>query len=105
MKFLFVRREKANHAVTILCRVLAVSTSGYYDWLRRGVSARERLDTALTAAIRTAHQASRGTYGASRMHAELTLGQGMRCSRKRVARLMRAAGLLGIHRLQTVRLC
>ena len=98
MKFLFVAREKAHHAVTILCRVLAVSTSGYYGWLRRGVSARERLDTALTAAIRTAHQASGGTYGVPRMHAELTLGQGLRCSRKRVARLMRAAGLLGIHR-------
>ena len=98
MKFRFVAREKAHYAVTILCRVLEVSTSGYYHRMRRGLSARERLDTALTAAIRAAHQASRGTYGVPRMHAEITLGQGVRCSRKRVARLMRAAGLLGIHR-------
>lgn len=44
------------------------------------------------------HQASRGTYGAPRIHAELTLGHGIRCSRKRVARLMRIAGLAGVHR-------
>ena len=99
MKFRFVAREKAHHAVTILCRILEVSTSGFYHWMRRGVpSARERLDITLTTAIRAAHQASRRTYGVPRMHAELTLGQGLRCSRKRVARLMRAAGLLGIHR-------
>ena len=98
MKFRFVAREKAQHPVRILCRVLEVSTSGFYHWLRRGPSARERRDAALLSLLRTLHRTSRGTYGVPRMYAELTLGQGLRCSRKRVARLMRAAGLLGIHR-------
>ncbi len=88
VKFLFVAREKAHHAITILCRVVEVSTSGYYHWLRRGPSARERRDRELLSLMCTLHQASRKTYGIPRMHAELTLGQGLRCSRKRVARLM-----------------
>jgi len=98
VKFLFVAREKAHYAITILCRVLEVSTSGYYRWRRHGPSARERQDAELLSLMRTLHQASRRTYGVPRMHAELTLGQGFRCSRKRVARLMRMAGLVGIHR-------
>ena len=48
--------------------------------------------------VRTIHQESRGTYGAPRVHAELALGQRIRCSRKRIARLMRLAGLVGVHR-------
>jgi len=95
---MIVEREKANHPVTTLCRVLGVSTSGYYDWRGRGVSARAQRDAELTELIVEIHQASRGTYGAPRVHAELTLGHGIRCSKKRVARLMRQAGLTGVHR-------
>ena len=98
MMFLFVTREKAHHPVAILCRVLGVSPSGYYAWRHRGPSPHAQRDAELTGCIRRVHSASRGTYGAPRVHAELTLGQGMRCSRKRVARLMRAVGLVGIHR-------
>ncbi len=82
----------------MLCRVLGVSTSGFYAWRKRGPSSRARQDAELTRLIVRIHQASRGTYGAPRVHAELTLGQGIRCSKKRVARLMRQAGLQGVHR-------
>ena len=96
--FLFVTQEKAHHPITRLCRLLGVSTNGYYAWRCRGPSARAQRDAELTARIEHMHHASRGIYGAPRVHAELTLGQGIACSRKRVARLMRAAGLAGIHR-------
>lgn len=81
-----------------MCHVLGVSTSGYYAWRQRGVSARARRDAELTELIVQIHRASRGTYGAPRVHAELTMGHSIRCSKKRVARLMRQAGLTGVHR-------
>jgi putative transposase len=82
----------------MLCRVLGVSTSGYYAWRSRSVSARHQQDAKLTALIVQTHQSSRGTYGAPRIHAELQMDYGIRCGRKRVACLMRQAGLAGIHR-------
>jgi len=75
-----------------MCRVLAVSKAGYYAWVRRAPSVRAREDAALTEAIRTAHKRSRKTYGSPRIHAELAAA-GRRHGEKRVARLMRAAGL------------
>ena len=97
MAFEFVEREQANHAVATLCRVLGVSTSGYYAWRDREPAARSQEDIVLTARIRRIHQDSRASYGAPRIHAELAAG-GVRCGRKRVARLMRAAGIEGCHR-------
>jgi putative transposase len=92
-----VEREKANHAIALLCRVLAVSASGYYAWRLRGQSVRAREDAALSQRITVLHQASRATYGAPRVHADLR-ASGVHCGRKRVARLMRASGLVGCHR-------
>lgn len=80
------------------CRVLGVSASGFYEWRGRGPSARQQVDEQLTAAITAIHQMSRGSYGSPRIHAELRLGQGLRCGRKRVARLMQTAGLAGAYR-------
>jgi putative transposase len=100
--FAFVEREKACYPVTRLCRVLGVSPSGYYAWRQRQPSARDQADPALTARIRASHARSRQTYGAPRMHAELAEA-GVRGGRKRVARLMRTAGLVGCHRRRTVR--
>jgi putative transposase len=85
-----VGQQKANHHVATMCRVLGVSTSGYYGWCQRGLSERAKGDIDLTLKIRQIHQASRGTYGTPRVHAELRLEHGILCSRKRVARLMRA---------------
>jgi putative transposase len=82
----------------VACRVLGVSASGFYEWRGRGPSARQRADEQLTATITAIHQMSRGSYGSPRVHAELRLGEGLRCGRKRVARLMSAAGLAGAYR-------
>jgi putative transposase len=102
-RFRFIAAEKAAHPVAVLCRVLEVSTSGFYAWLGREPSARARADAVLVERIRTVHQESRGTYGAPRVHAELADAHGIRCGRKRVARLMRTAGLAGVCRRRTVR--
>src|SRR5438874_2117228 len=75
-----------------MCRLLGVSSSGYYAWMKRRPSRRAATDAALIGEIRAAHAASRGTYGAPRIHAELT-AKGMRVGRKRVARLMSQTGL------------
>jgi putative transposase len=83
--------------VATQCRVLGVSTSGYYAWLVRPTSLRAKKDLELTARIRTIHDQSRQTYGTPRVHAELA-AQGVHVGRKRVARLMRAAGLEGASR-------
>lgn len=89
-----VEAEKANHGVGTMCRVLKVSKSGYYGWRGRPPSAREKADVVLTERIGRVHRDSRETYGAPRVHAELR-SLGVRCGRKRVARLMRRAGLTG----------
>ncbi len=98
----FIHEEQAAYPVTLLCRVLRVARSAYYAWARRGVSARARADADLLARIAAAHARSRRTYGAPRVHAELRAA-GVRCARKRVARLMRAAGLVGCHRRRRTR--
>jgi putative transposase len=93
----FVERERARHPLRTLCRLLGVSPSGYRVWAGHRPSARARADAALLDTIRAIHQRSRGTYGAPRVEAELRAG-GIAVGRKRVARLMRAAGLVGVHR-------
>lgn len=90
--------EKATHTVATLCRVLEVSTSGFYAWQSRPDSARTDDDRRMTSLIKAIHSGSRGTYGAPRIHAELRLEHGIATSRKRVARLMTAAGIEGCHR-------
>ncbi len=96
---MFMQQEKATHQIATLCRVLGVSPSGYYAWCDRPLSARAQADRVLLAQIRAIHERSRGTYGVPRIHAELR-AQGVRCGRKRVARLMRDADLAGAQRLR-----
>ena len=93
-----IEAEKPHHVVSQLRRVLGVARAGYYAWASRPPSARAVADTALLEQIREIHARSRGTYGAPRVHAELRLGLDVHVARKRVARLMRAAGLQGCHR-------
>lgn len=92
-----VDREKARHHLITLCRVLGVSPSGYRAWAKGPATRRAESDAALTAAIRVVHARSRGTYGSPRVHAALA-AEGSPVGRKRVARLMRTAGLVGVHR-------
>lgn len=92
--FKLIDAEKADYSISLLCRVLKVSRSGYYDWKNRPPSKRDREDAALTCQITEIHERSRGIYGYPRVHAELQ-ALGVCCSRKRVARLMRKAGIQG----------
>ena len=85
------------YPVTTMCRLLDVSTSGYYAWRKRVPSRRAVSDASLIERISEIHQWSRGTYGAPRMHAELA-ARGVHAGRKRVARLMKEAGLEGVSR-------
>lgn len=94
--------QQALHPVAAMCRVLDVSPSGYYAWRKRPLSPRARADVELSAEIHAIHRESRGTYGAPRVHAELAAG-GVHVGRKRVARLMRAAGLQGVSRRKQFR--
>ena len=87
-----IEAERTSFPIQFMCRMLGVSRSGYYDWRDRLPSKRSREDAALSGKIREIHQRSRHTYGSPRVHAELR-SIGSRCSRKRVARLMRQAGL------------
>jgi len=92
--YAFIEAHKANHRVSRMCSVLKVSKSGFYGWPDREPSARAQADALLSERISRIHGDSRETYGAPRIHFELrTLG--VRCARKRVARLMRQAGLFG----------
>jgi putative transposase len=95
--FRLIDAERANYPVAMLCRMLGVSKSGYYAWRSRPPSKRSREDYALTEKIREVHHRSRETYGSPRVHAELR-ALGVRCGRRRVARLMRVAGLQGCMR-------
>ena len=83
-------------SVRVACRVLGVSESGYYAWRNRPCSPRAVRHVWLTDRIRAVHAASRGTYGARRVRAELVLGQGIRVGHQAVERLMHAAGIQGL---------
>lgn len=86
----------------MMCRLLEVSTSGYYAWLKRPLSQRSREDAILLEKIRMFHLRSRGTYGVPRIHLDLR-EEGVWVGRKRVARLMQAAGLQGVSRRKHTR--
>jgi putative transposase len=86
--------SQADFPILVMARVLGVSKAGYYAWQQRPPSPRAQADGALLQRIRTIHASSRQTYGAPRVHAALR-AEGLRHSRKRVARLMREAGLAG----------
>ena len=92
MSYRFVAAERASFPVRMLCRIVGVAVSGFYAWLRRGPGRRHEDDRRLGARIAAIVAASRRTYGSPRVHAELR-AQGVRVGRKRVERLMRAAGL------------
>jgi len=94
--FGFVLAKKAEHSISIMCRVLEVSRSGYHAWVGRSPSARAVQDARLTARIAVLHTLRRGVYGSPRIWADLVLDDGERLGRKRVERLMREAGLSGL---------
>jgi putative transposase len=91
-----VKANQATHPVRVMCRLLKVSASGFYAWDERPLSARARVDIGLTVRIHAIHRRSRGSYGAPNIHMELADDHKIFVGKKRVARLMRAAGLQGV---------
>ncbi len=96
-----MRDHQAVFPVATLCRVLGVSSSGYYAWATRGLSARAVRDVQLTAQILASHARSDGTYGAPRILRDLR-DVGARVGQKRVARLMAHAAIRGVSRRRFV---
>ena len=92
--YAFIKAHKAEFPLLAMCRALGLSSSGYYDWLKRPPSNRERRDDELRDRIRSIWNDSRGTYGRPRIHAALR-EEGVRVSQKRVARLMKSMGVRG----------
>jgi putative transposase len=92
----FIAAEKSNFPVAVMCRMFGVSRTGFHNWERRAPSDRALQDAWLTEKIKQIHDASRSVYGAPRIHAELRLEHGVRIGCKRVARLMKAAGIAGV---------
>jgi transposase InsO family protein len=97
-----VAEHDQEYAVKTMCRVLDVSESGFYAWRKREPSQRQRENERLTEQIAQAFQMGRGVYGSPRVRAELQ-GQGIRCGKHRVARLMRQTGLRAV--LKERRVC
>jgi putative transposase len=91
-----IAAEKTNYPVAVMCRVLGVNRTAFHNWERRAPSDRALTDAWLTDKIKQIFDASRGVYGAPRIHAELRMEHGIRVGRKRVARLMKAAGIAGV---------
>ena len=88
-----MREHVGEFSLRAMCRAFGVARSGYYQWQRQGCTTQQaRSDNTLTGQIRAVFEKSGQTYGSPRVHAELK-AQGVQCSRRRVARLMRAAGL------------
>jgi putative transposase len=92
MRYRFIRAEKATYPVSVLCRVLTVSRSGFYAWCRRPLSRRAQQNQWLGTHLRACYQEFRGRYGSPRLHQELR-ARGIVVGRHRVARLMRLQGL------------
>jgi putative transposase len=92
VKYRFIRSQRTQHRVAVMCRVLEVSRSGYYDWVDRPESSRTKRHRNLTVKIRQAHIASRRIYGAPRIHGDLT-DEGERVGKNTVAYLMRKADI------------
>ncbi len=102
--FEFVKANHATYGVKTMCRVLGVTASGYYAWRHRPPSARQRDDALLTDELRRFHRLSHERYGRPKLCMALAEA-GYRVSGKRVARLMRAAGLYGVSRRRWPRAC
>jgi putative transposase len=97
MKYQFMDRYGSGFTVRKMCRVLGVSRSGYYGYLRRGLSMRYAENRSLLTKIREIWQWSRKLYGSPRITAELR-AQGIRCGENRIARIMRQNGIASLIR-------
>src|SRR5437867_4377898 len=92
----FIRANCDAHSVQMMCRLLGVAASGYYEWLQQPISNRAQEDARLLRLIRASFVASQGVYGAPRVFLDLREA-GETCSKHRVARLMRVNNLRALH--------
>jgi len=92
MKFRFISAYRETFKVGRMCKLISVSSSGYYAWFNRPESRRSRENRALEDKIRVLHAASHGIYGAPKVHQDL-IDEGIECGKNRVARIMREAGI------------
>jgi len=92
----FIKAHRSEYSVQMLCRVLGVAPSGYYEWLQKPLSNHAHEDARLLRLIRASFVASHGIYGAPRVFLDLREA-GETCSKHRVARLMRENGLRALH--------
>jgi putative transposase len=92
MKYQFIANHRQDYPISIMCRILQVSVSGYYAWQKRAPSRRSQEDARLSERIEQIYHANRQVYGSPRIHAALQ-AEGQSCGKKRVARLMRNGGL------------
>jgi putative transposase len=97
MKYAFIQQHQDAYRIQRLCQVLGVSRSGYYAWLKRPSSKRDREDGVLLSQIEQVHSNAHRIYGSRRVHAKL-MQQGVVCSLHKVRRLMRQRGLMGVRR-------
>jgi len=97
VRYSFIREHRGPFRVAALCRVLKTSPSGYFAWLGRPESPRQRANRVLAARLKAAHARSRKTYGRRRLHVQLQR-EGVNCSPNRIGRLMRQEGLCGLRR-------
>jgi len=97
VKYACIKAYRDAFDITLMCRMLQVSRSGFYAWIKRPLSERAREDQRLRLHVRASHRRSRGRYGSPRIHQDLKV-QGEQTSEKRVARLMREEGLRGKQR-------
>src|SRR6478672_5821540 len=98
----FIELHQEQYAVKTMCRLLNVTRSGYYAWLKEPISSRAQEDARLLRLIRASFVASHGIYGAPRVFLDLREA-GETCSKHRVARLMRQANLRALHGYRTRR--
>jgi len=88
VRYKFIEEHREQYPVTLMCRILEVARSGYYEWRKQPLSARKMADLLLLMHIKDIFEQSRETYGSYRIYIELS-EQGIGCGRKRIARLMR----------------
>jgi putative transposase len=93
MKYWFMDQHSSSHGVRKMCRVLGVSRSGYYRWKRQPQSNRQKENEKILMEIREAHSKSRRAYGSPRITKDIQ-AKGIKCSEKRVARLMKINGIV-----------
>jgi putative transposase len=98
----FIKAHRRDHSVQMMCRLLGVAPSGYYEWLKQPISNRAQEDARLLRLIRASFVASQGVYGAPRVFLDLREA-GETCSKHRVARLMRENKLRALHGYRTRR--